>query len=131
MPLYGSQNYVPSVSLGQAQAVWSAEVVTTGQKSISVSPVQRPGEGTEYVSIEISFNQAPGVFSIQIQTSDTDADAFYNSEAFGGANPGVINAVNAGNTARVELLIKAKFIRLLMAAQPANGGTTVTAKISR
>jgi hypothetical protein len=60
------------------------------------------------LSLRVSFSGAPGVISLQLQTSDTDVDTDYNNE---GAS---IAAVNANNVARAEYAnVSAKFARLL------------------
>lgn len=118
---------------GDSGLAYNAEQPATGTKSKAFNltkPVQPFGNNPQQaVSIEVSFASAPGVFSLQVQTADTDVDGAYQSETFGGATPGVINAVT-NLYARVELLVVAKFIRILTATQNANG-VNMTVKITR
>jgi hypothetical protein len=115
--------------------VWNAETPLTGARSQAVNIQVQGGPndsaGGSYVSIRGTFSGAPGTFSLQVQTADTDVDADYVSETFGGASPGVVTTVNSNNSFSVELIpIAARFIRLLMATQTSNS-VTLTATISR
>lgn len=137
MPIYrASSASLPITHLGPGDTglAWAAEtpLVATASQAFGINPGGTPfGSSAQSVSVEVFFNAAPGTFSIQIQTADTDVDSAYQSEAFGGNTPGVINAAT-NNYARVELSpIKAKFIRLLMATAPSNASISTTAKISR
>jgi hypothetical protein len=135
MPPYGTQAIPGCPYPGDSTVVVNNELtgvgaMVTGAKSERVALYNSQDGNPQYISVEIVFSGAPGAFTIQVQTADTDVDGDYVSEGFGGANPGVINAVNAGNAARVELLVKAKFARLLTVSQPANS-VNCTAKIYR
>jgi hypothetical protein len=135
MPVYGTQSIPACPYPGDSTVVVNNELtgagaMVTGAKSERVALFNSQHGNPQYFSVEVAFSGAPGAFSIQVQTSDTDVDGDYVSEGFGGANPGLINAVNAGNAARVELLAKAKFARLLIQTQPANA-VNCTAKITR
>ena len=59
---------------------------------------------------------------VRLQTEDFDAAAEYTSIPFGGATPGVVNAasMNAGGVARVELIVRARFLRVLCTTAPGN-----------
>jgi hypothetical protein len=118
---------------GDSKTVWSAEQPATGTKSQAVALATgfTPYSGPIYVSVELKFAAAPGAFTIEVQGSDTEADANYVSEGFGGNTPGQITTVNATTfAARVELLVKCKFLRLSSVLQNANA-VNLTAKISR
>jgi hypothetical protein len=72
----------------------------------------------ESVSIEVEFNGAPGVFEIDIQDADTDADAFYQQ-----IPNAKITAVSAQNIARFELKpFTGKFIRVVLKTLTNNVG---------
>lgn len=116
-----------TLSGGDAQGTG---VNKTGVASERVALYNAQDGTAQFFSVEVAFDAAPGAFTIQVQTADTDTDASYVSEGFGGANPGTITTVNAGFTARVELQVKAKFARILMVLQSANN-QKLTAKISR
>lgn len=60
-------------------------------------------------AVQVSFSGAPGVFEVNVQGSEIDADANY-------CNLGTpITAVNAGNTARFEgVAVYPKFVRVFV-----------------
>lgn len=130
-PLYSLSHGIPG-----GVALWNGDTqaqVTANPFSLAAHIPHAPYTGGQKkISVELSFSGAPGAFSVQVQTADTDQTAVpgqaYNSEGFGGASPGVINAVNANNYARVELLVDAEFVRLYMATPPANN-VSVTARV--
>lgn len=114
-------------------AVWNAESPLSGalSQALELSRSGNDKAGGEYVRVTLVFSGPPGAFTVQIQTSDQDNPNSYTNEPFGGATPGQITTVGANNSASVSLEpIVARFVRLLMVAQPANP-VTVTATIMR
>lgn len=115
-------------------AVWNAEALTTGEFSQALNLAgggNTDTAGGEFVRVSIVFSGAPGAFTIEIQTSDTDTPNSYTNEPFGGATPGQITTVGANNSVSVSLEpIVARFIRLYCVTQPANA-VTATATIMR
>jgi len=72
----------------------------------------------ESISVEVEFSAAPGVFEIDIQDADTDADAFYQQ-----IPNAKITAVSAQNVARFELNpFTGKFIRVVLKSLTNNVG---------
>jgi hypothetical protein len=72
---------------------------TATQSSIAVQ-LERTKSGFYYptgFSVEISFSGAPGAFEVDVQTSDTDQDAFYSKAA-------ATTVANTGNVARIEMV---------------------------
>lgn len=110
---------------GDKGQCFNAEQPAVPQASISFAI--GPGVYENYpqsASVEGFFSGAPGAFEIDLQTADTDADAFYTSEAT------TITAVSANNTFRAEYpSIKAKFARLLLKTR--TNGVNLTASIAR
>jgi hypothetical protein len=75
------------------------------------------------LSLRVSFGGAPGVISLQLQTSDTDVDTDYVSEG------AAITGVNATNVARAEYAnVAARFARLL--ATTVTNAVTATVEIT-
>lgn len=66
------------------------------------------GQPNPVLGVEILFSGAPGVFQIEIQVADTDADGLY-------VTPGdpayTITSVNANNAAQVALSPGKKYVR--------------------
>jgi|SRR5580765_4740056 len=74
------------------------QVLVSGQASIAFQ-LERTKSGFYYpigFSLEISFAGAPGTFEVDLQTSDTDQDAFFCTAA-------ILNgSLNANNVGRIE-----------------------------
>ena len=118
----------PCIYPGDTQTVWNAETVTTASASLQCALAQSISGEAQACSIEIKFSGAPGAFAIDTQTADTDTNSAYTIL---GIAP-QFTTVNTGNYASLQIPeLKANFIRLVMTTQPANGGVTVTAKITR
>lgn len=110
MPAY-SNTFVPaSIDAGDVQSVWTTADgnLVSGTKTQRVALVQRGDGGATKLAIQIIFSGAPGVISLQPQTSDTDNDADYQSEGSALATLGNNNEVRAEFT-----LMSARFARLL------------------
>ena len=108
MPQYGSATPITH-STGRPSTVWNAETLTlpAQAKSLAISMKRQPN-WPNCVSVELQFSASPGAFAIDVETADTDADAFYVMKAS-------VSALGAGNTARLEMTnIVAKFMRLKM-----------------
>jgi hypothetical protein len=97
---------------GDSTLLFNAEQPAAGQSSISVNLAGMPENHPGTVAIEGFWSGAPGNFSLQPQTSDTDADGMYQSE--GAAFTQAAATVNtAANTFRLEITtIAAKFFRV-------------------
>jgi|SRR5580692_1686075 hypothetical protein len=110
----------------------AGEAVTTNEASQAFALMTggMPYAGSpQQISMELVFNQAPGAFNFQLQTADTDNPAAYQTEP----NIGTVTATGSSSatSVRVEAQIKARFARIFVSLQPANGGTTVIAKLCR
>lgn len=129
MPPYGSQ----AISNSQLQAVMpdqvvpavllSAEIPGVGAASLACALASRMASGQlTPVSVRFSCPLGIGAGVFQVQDADFDAAAEYTSIPFGGATPGVVNAasMNAGGVARVELIVRARFLRVLCTTAPGN-----------
>jgi len=125
MPAY-SNTYPPSsVALGDSAQLWVAGDgnFVSSTKTQRVALCQRCDGGPLKLAVRVSFSGAPGVISLQLQTSDTDVDTDYNSEG----SP--IAAVNASNVGRVELPnVVARFARVL--ATTVTNAVTATVEIA-
>jgi hypothetical protein len=110
---------------GDTTLVFNAEQPVAPQSSVAVALSQSPHEGVvPSVSVEGFFSGAPGVFEIDLQSADVDADAFYVSYA------NVINAVGGNNTFRGEFPnVKAKFVRARLVARA--NAVNLTLRITR
>jgi hypothetical protein len=112
-----------AIYVGDQQTVFNAEQLAVPQASIAVALGPGPGEvGPKTVSVEGFFSGAPGVYEIDLQTSDTDADAMYAQEGTG------ITTVSANNTFRAEFTgVSANFARLLLKSRA--NAVNLTARI--
>lgn len=127
MPAYGSLGSPVAAYPGDTVVVFNAESLSTNGASIAVVPSGPYEQRSQAdISVEVSFSGAPGAFEIDIQSADTDTANAYIVEP----TVGTITTVNTGNYARVELPVRARFVRLFVKAQPANV-VTCTAKITR
>jgi hypothetical protein len=110
MPAYTNTFPPICIDAGSVQNVWATGDgnLVSGTKTQRVALAQRPGGEPIKVAFRCAFSAAPGVISLQLQTSDTDFDSDYVNES------AAITAVNAGNVARGEFpSVAAKFARLL------------------
>jgi len=128
-PAYNSQ----AVYNGQLQAVFQGqpnpavvlnnETPAAGQASLAVA-IAAPTPSGYLSSVPVQFECPLGIGAgvFQIQDSDVDVAADYTSINFGGATPGQITSgsVNANGVARVELVVKARFLRILCVTAPSN-----------
>jgi hypothetical protein len=107
----------------------AVEEVAQGTASIAVN--LQPGfEGMPppMVCIEIHFDSTPGVFEVDVQEADTDADAFYILPAAAAYTISAVNAVTFN--VRVDLSpTGGKFMRLFMKTEP--NDSDCWAKITR
>ena len=107
----------------------NAETPAAGQASLACALASRGPEG-QLTPVALRFSCPLGIGGgvFEIQTADVDADAEYTAVAFGGATPGTVASANfagggssaAGtSTARVELLVRARFLRVVCTTAPA------------
>ncbi len=123
MPTYS--NALPPLSIGDgdtAVVIAPTDTLNATFKSAQVA-LQHTYAGTQQrVSVEIIFSGAPGTFSLNLQTADTDADANYVSEG-----SAVSSAPN--NVVRMEVpQVVANFARIVFTALA--NSVTATGKIS-
>ena len=101
----------------------SGGYLTSGTKTQRVAIASAGPIDRGRLSLRVSFGGAPGVISLQLQTSDTDVDTDYANEG------AVISAVNASNVARAEYAnVAARFARLL--ATTVTNAVTATVEIT-
>jgi hypothetical protein len=106
----------------------AVEEVAAGSASIAVCLESMAGDTAPGVMIEIHFDSTPGVFEVDIQEADTDADAFYILPTNTAYTINVVNAVTFN--VRVDLApTGGKFMRLFMKTLP--NDADVWAKITR
>jgi len=130
-PLYNSQalsnsplEMVPVGSPAGA-VLFNAETPGNGQASIAKaiqSKTVSGGQQSLSFQFECPLGLGGGVFQIQACDFMDVAGANFNSEGFGGANPGqvVLANMNASGVGRVELTINARFVRILCVTAPGN-----------
>ena len=111
---------------GDKATVWNAETPLTGTKSAAVALDPGRLEGDQRINVQLIFPSDPGTFTVDLQTSDTDAEGDYVTET--GATLTEAN-LNSAKTS-VRLLgggwnVKARFARLLMTAQSSNAVTQI------
>lgn len=128
-PAYNSQvaTNSPLVAVAPDQLVpatlLNAEIPVAGSASLACALMPRTPTGQlTPVAVRFSCPLGIGAGVFQIQDADFDAAAEYTSINFGGATPGVVNStsVNASGVARVELIIRARFLRVLCVTAPSN-----------
>jgi len=108
--------------------LFSAETPAAGEASLAVALMPRTPTGQlTPVSVRLSCPLGLGAGVFQIQTADVvptgdTAGVDFCSEGFNGANPGTISSsnVNASGVARVELILRARFLRVLCVTAPSN-----------
>jgi hypothetical protein len=125
MPSYG--NVLPPVSVGfgdSAGVIASTDVIFPAPfKSAQVALAPAFSSGKVRVAVEIVWSGAPGSFTAQLQTADTDIDAAYSPEG------ATFSTLTTGNVTRAEFPdVVAKFARVLILTLTNN--VTATAKIS-
>jgi hypothetical protein len=128
-PAYGSQvtSNSPLQAVTPDQVVpatlFSAETPVAAEASLAVALMPRTPTG-QLTPVAVRFSCPGGVGAgvFQIQTADFDAAAEYVSEPFNGASPGTVAAANfnANGVARVELIVRARFLRVLCTTAPSN-----------
>lgn len=115
MPAYQASGSITALYPGDTATLILAERPAAGVASLQVALGGNPDGSPLKLSVEGLFAGAPGAFEVDLQTSDTDVDADYISQA------AVLNAVNANNACRAEFpAIVAKFARLLTKIQTTN-----------
>lgn len=130
MPAYGSQlaSNSPLLALDAGQAVpvvlLNAETPVAGAASLACTiPARTASGGLQPVAVRFSCPLGIGAGVFQIQDADVDAAAEYGSIGFNGATPGTVASANfiaPSTTARVELVLRAKFLRVLCVTAPGN-----------
>ena len=102
------------------------ETFAAGIASDRVAIARTPNDSyPSSVSVELIFSGAPGAFEVDLQDSDTDADAYFQSIA--GAS---LTAVSANNTARLEQIpLKGKFARLYI--KTLTNAVNIAARLTR
>jgi len=110
VPAYSNTFTPTAIDAGDVANVWATADgnLTSGTKTQRVALVQRADGGATKLAWRVAFSGAPGVISLQLQTSDFDNDADYQSEG------SAISTLGNSNEARAEFtLIAARFARLL------------------
>jgi len=129
MPAYNNSSSPSAIWPGDFAQVWNAEQPAPGSGGASAS--QRVALGTKEggpggFSVTGFFSGAPGSFEIDVQVSDVDADAQYQTCANG--NITTVDATN--NTFHLDASgVLATFVRLLMRSR--TNAVNVTADIRR
>lgn len=84
------------------------------------------GQPNPVLAVELLFSGAPGVFQLEIQVADTDADGLY-------VTPGdpayTITSVNANNAAQAVLMPGKKFVRARLTSR--TNAVTAIVKFTR
>lgn len=124
MPAYvaAATNLKPQGYVGRGATVWAAEASGTITASTQLS-VHRDPHAPACLSVEIQFSVNPGVFQIDLQTADTDAEINYVTKA------SLTTGLNASFVGRIEITnLVATFVRLKKVT--VTNACNVTAKIS-
>jgi len=125
MPVYANVYPPVSISQGDTAIVINNEnpQPSLPYKSAQVALVGGLRINAQRLSAEVTFAAAPGAFSFQVQSADTDVDASYSPEG------AAVAALTGTNVARIELNnVVAKFARIVFTALTNN--VAVTAKLS-
>ncbi len=134
MPAYVQSSAIlpiQGLNPGSSVDVFSAEAVTTGERSQAVSLSNYWQGGNTPMSVDLVFNQAPGAFTINVTfaAKDVAADYALPDQTF------QLTAVNLdpnNNAVHFDCpFSNARFCSLYVASAPANGGTTLTATLKR
>ena len=137
MPIYpgvgGSTSYValvpPTTAIYPGDIPFDlfaaeAKADITGKASAAVGLGPTPGLiEQQTVSISGFFSADPGVFEIDIETADIDADGNYVAETT------TITAVNASNAFHVLYTVKARFLRAFVKTLTNAVNLTLTAQV--
>jgi hypothetical protein len=130
--LYGTLTLPSALYPGDSFSSINAEasnIYPSGTPGERVALTQTQDGSERDISMELWFSVNPGVFSIGLQTADTDINGAYQTEASGS----ITTATQTGGAglyyARVELHVKAKFARPYVTTQPANA-CSITAKMN-
>jgi hypothetical protein len=125
VPAYANTFPPLCIAPGDQAQVWTSADgnLASGTKTQRIALTAGGAATRGRLSVRVSFSGAPGVISLQLQTSDTDVDTDYNNEG------AVINSVNASNVARAEYAnVAAKFARLL--ATTVTNAVTATVELA-
>ena len=125
VPAYANTFPPISTSPGDSAQVWIAADgnLISGTKTQRVALTTGGTRPQGRLAMRVSFSGAPGVISLQLQTSDTDVDTDYVNEG------AAITTVNATNVARAEYTnIVARFARLL--ATTVTNAVTATVELT-
>lgn len=121
MPAFGTLSPPPGLYQGDSYKVWNNESVVNGSVSQEVALAMIPGATGQTLSVEIVFSADPGVFELDLLTSDTDTQNDFQKKS------SVAAVVN--NVARMEVPnVRANFAALSFAALGNN--VNATAKIT-
>jgi len=94
------------LSSGIKSTVWNAEVVAAAGKSQQLCLLRN--DLPRAMAVEIKFSADPGSFQVDLQTADTDSDAYYVTKES-------VSFTNAAWVCRIEVgTVVAKFVRLFM-----------------
>ena|SRR5579872_206528 len=113
MPAYSNATPPYSIAQGDSVQVWNAEQPAAGGggASASMRVALTPQPGRKGFSVNGFFSAAPGVFEIDVQVSDVDNDAQY--QTISGGNITTVDGTN--NTFHLDAPgVTALFARLLM-----------------
>lgn len=123
MPNFGSFTVPPALYQGDSYFAWNNETPGVGAASQEAAiAVVANGAIANSLSVEIVFGAAPGVFEVDLETSDTDVDSDFVKLAS-------IAAVTANNVARLEQTPAAANFARLHIISLANA-VSVTAKVT-
>lgn len=136
MPLYpGAPNATTTnttpplpvaLSLGDSVLLFNAEQPVAGQSSIAVCLAGVSENHPGALSLEGFWSGAPGAFSLQPQTADTDADGMYQSEGSAITTDGNTTA----NSFRLEITsISANFFRVNLGSRA--NAVNLTLRVTR
>lgn len=129
MPVYNANPALYAIAPGDAVQVWNAEAPAPGNggaaASQQIAAYYAQGIGTG-ISVKGFFSGAPGAFEIDVQASDVDADAQYQTLPNGN-----ITTVDATNNTFLYEDVNAnhKFYRALMRSR--TNAVNVTANFKR
>ena len=110
MPAYSNTFSPTAIDAGDTANVWATADgnLTSGTKTQRVALTQRSDGGATKLAWRVVFGGNPGAISLQLQTSDFDNDADYQSEG------AAVTTLGNNNEVRAEFtLIAARFARLL------------------
>lgn len=126
MPAYATTNVAIALSAAQGipATVWNAEALSQGNSSQQVALAPSASDSLVSISAEISCSTAPTSATFDLQISNTDADADYQT----------INNVTIATPAKTGRIdtsgVVARFARLQLSALTGSVGN-VTANINR